>query len=121
MFSINKKFWLASCVISYVAITSYAAGADAEKYKTGWRLDIDNNIFKRYMKDRDYTGGIAFTVSGGRAQSGWLNIDPLRSWLFDRMLTISPTDVVIQRHRNKWGQIKLSMITASPADRGCPA
>ncbi len=79
--------------------------ASAESYNTGWQLNIDNNVFKRYMKDRDYTGGIAFTATGSRAQSGWLNIDPVRGWVFDNLPLFDNDASVIKRHSVQYGMV----------------
>jgi len=79
--------------------------ANTEKYNSGWQLDIDNNVFQRYMKDRDYTGGIAFTASGSRAQSGWLNLDAARAWLFDNLHLVSKADTTIKKHSVQYGYI----------------
>ncbi len=79
--------------------------ASVESYNTGWQLSIDNNIFKRYMKDRDYTGGIAFTATGSRAQSGWLNIDPVRGWVFDNFSPFDNDASVIRRHSVQYGMV----------------
>ncbi len=77
--------------------------ANTEPYNSGWQLNIDNNIFQRYMKDRDYTAGIAFTASGSRAQSGWLNIDPVRGWVFDRFFLDNMANTVINKHSVQYG------------------
>ena len=61
-------FILCICLLSEAG--QNIAFADSEQYETGWQLNVDNNLFQRYMKDRDYTGGIALSVSGSRAQSG---------------------------------------------------
>ena len=76
--------------------------AQPEAYNTGWRLNIDNNVLQRYMKDRDYTAGLAFTATGSRAQSGWLNIDALRAGLFD-YLPLYPDDADIKKHSVQYG------------------
>lgn len=41
------------------------------------RIDMDNDLFGVRNHDRDYTGGIGFTLSGERAREGWLSLDPL--------------------------------------------
>ena len=79
--------------------------ASAEAYNSGWQLNIDNNLFTRYMKDRDYTGGIAFTASGSRAQSGWLNIDPVRGWVFDSLPMFAKDNSVIKKHSVQYGMV----------------
>jgi len=77
------KYYLRLFSLSVLLCLSGQVYATTEAYNTGWQLNIDNNIFKRYMKDRDYTGGIAYTATGSREQSGWLNIDLVRDWMFD--------------------------------------
>jgi len=79
--------------------------ASAESYNTGWQLNIDNNLFSSYMKDRDYTGGIAFSASGSRAQSGWLNIDFVRGWIFDDLALFDVNSSTIQKHSVQYGMV----------------
>jgi len=97
------KIFFISFIFLLITITQNSVYADTEKYNSGWQLNIDNNIFQRYMKDRDYTGGIAFTASGSRAQSGWLNIDPVRAWIFDNIPLVNNTDTVIKKHSVQYG------------------
>ncbi len=56
-----------------------------EKYNSGWRLNLDNDILAE--SDRDYTGGIALTLSGRRAQEYIISIETLRNGL-DKLLRI---------------------------------
>ena len=90
-------------ILLLIATSQSAVYAGEEKYNSGWQLNIDNNIFQRYMKDRDYTGGIAFTASGSRAQSGWLNIDPVRAWIFDLIPIGNRAETVIKKHSVQYG------------------
>lgn len=44
---------------------------------TGLRLQIDNDLFaKGGARDRDYTGGLAVTISGHSAKDSLLSLDP---------------------------------------------
>ncbi|MET0987129.1 MAG: lipid A deacylase LpxR family protein [Steroidobacteraceae bacterium] len=43
----------------------------------GMRLQADNDLFSGQHHDRDYTGGLALTLSGERAREGSLSLDPL--------------------------------------------
>ena len=61
-------------------ISHHAHGID-EKYNTGWRLELDNDILAE--QDRDYTGGVALTLSGRRAQDYPVSIEGVRNWLDD--------------------------------------
>ena len=92
-------------ILLLIAISQSTVYAGEEKYNSGWQLNIDNNIFQRYMKDRDYTGGIAFTASGSRAQSGWLNIDPVRAWVFDHVPIVNRAETVITKHSVQYGLV----------------
>lgn len=49
-----------------------------QKYNSGWAVYIDNDLFSSAETDRDYTGGLAVTLSGRRAQEFLLSTD---SWL----------------------------------------
>ncbi len=82
----KKQILFFSLSIPALIVPQVSAQESSENYNSGWQLTIENNILTRYMKDRDYTGGIAFTASGTRAKEGWLNIDPLRAWIFDPLL-----------------------------------
>ncbi|NOQ89863.1 MAG: DUF2219 family protein [Gammaproteobacteria bacterium] len=57
------------------------------------------------MKDRDYTGGIAFTASGSRAQSGWLNVDFVRGWIFDNLPMFDINSSAIKKHSVQYGMV----------------
>lgn len=54
---------------------------EKEKYNTGWVLNLDNDILAE--RDRDYTGGIALTLSGRRAQEYLFSLEGIRNWLDD--------------------------------------
>ena len=54
------------------------AQADEEADFTGMRLQIDNDLFAGRDLDRDYTGGVAITISGRNASEGF-SLDPLLS------------------------------------------
>lgn len=66
---------------------------------------MDNNILEQDVKDLDYTAGIAFTVSGDIARSGWLNIDPVRAWVFDNIPVGNKTDTAIKKHSVQYGLV----------------
>ena len=60
---------------------SIHAHAMEEKYNSGWLLNLDNDILAE--RDRDYTGGIALTLSGRRAQEYLVSLESTRNWLDD--------------------------------------
>jgi hypothetical protein len=101
----NMKCYLRTLFLSMMLPLSNQVHATTEAYNTGWQLNIDNNIFTRYMKDRDYTGGIAFTATGSRAQSGWLNIDLVRGWVFDNLSISERDSSVIKKHSVQYGMV----------------
>src|SRR4030095_16777674 len=47
-----------------------------EREVSGVRLHIDNDLFAARNLDRDYTGGVAITLSGTAARDGLLSLDP---------------------------------------------
>jgi hypothetical protein len=67
-----------------ITISKTTHGFD-EKYNSGWRLNLDNDILAE--SDRDYTGGIALTLSGRRAQAYLISLEGLRNGL-DKLLRI---------------------------------
>lgn len=50
-----------------------------EKYNSGWAFYIDNDLLSGSESDRDYTGGLAVTLSGQRAQDFMISIDGWRN------------------------------------------
>lgn len=67
--------WAVLAVIGL--FTSVLTPAQAEQDYTGLRLQVDNDLFAGGEHDRDYTGGVAITVSGAAARDSWLSLDPL--------------------------------------------
>jgi hypothetical protein len=81
-----------------------------EREVTGMRVQIDNDLFGGRNLDRDYTGGLAITLSGTAARDGLLSLDPVLrriDGLFERsepasvhharqigMIAFTPTDIV---------------------------
>ena len=58
---------------------SLASAAGDEKYNSGWRINTDNDLLTGQTTDRDYTGGLALTLSGRRAQEYPVSIDAWRA------------------------------------------
>ncbi len=58
---------------------SLASAAGDEKYNSGWRINTDNDLLTGQTTDRDYTGGLALTLSGRRAQEYPVSIDGWRA------------------------------------------
>ena len=70
---------------------------------TGVRLQIDNDLFARGTKsDRDYTGGIALTVSGRDAADGVLSMDPLLERI-DHLMPGAHSRRTVVRHARQLG------------------
>jgi hypothetical protein len=83
-----------------------------EREISGVRLDVDNDLFAGRNLDRDYTGGVAITLSGTAARDGWLSLDPVLSridGLADELFASSPAAAV--RHARQIG-----LIAFTPSD-----
>lgn len=52
-----------------------------EKWDAGWTLMVDNDLLSFSDRDLDYTGGLAVTVAGRRAEEAWFSLDPLVGWV----------------------------------------
>jgi len=50
-----------------------------ELYNSGWRINTDNDLLTGRTTDRDYTGGLALTLSGQRVQQYPVSIDSWRA------------------------------------------
>ena len=67
-------------VMLYLLSSSVAAEQYGDElYNSGWRINIDNDLWTGQSLDRDYTGGIALTLSGKRAQDYLISLDFLRA------------------------------------------
>jgi hypothetical protein len=83
-----------------------------ESENSGVRLHIDNDLFAGRNLDRDYTGGLAITVSGTAARDGFLSLDPLLTGtdsVYDKLFDAGPAASV--RHARQVG-----LIAFTPSD-----
>src|SRR5262245_48414331 len=62
--------------VDHLIERAYAEPSAAETGQ-GWSLAIDNDLFAPAQHDRDYTGGLAITVSGAQTANYWWSLDPL--------------------------------------------
>ncbi|MCC6209164.1 MAG: hypothetical protein IT488_13585 [Gammaproteobacteria bacterium] len=51
-----------------------------ERYNGGWAFAIDNDALLPTDNDYDYTGGLAFTLAGGRTTEWPWSLNPLAAW-----------------------------------------
>lgn len=56
----------------------------------GWSLAVDNDLFGPASSDRDYTGGVALTVSGPNTGRSWWSLDPALRQLDRALLGRNP-------------------------------
>jgi hypothetical protein len=83
-----------------------------EREVSGARVHIDNDLFAGRELDRDYTGGMAITLSGTAARDGLLSLDPVLTRIddvFDGFFASSPAASV--RHARQIG-----LIAFTPSD-----
>lgn len=69
------------CISAFLFLLYSSVSANdfsEEKYNSGWRLNLDNDLWTGMSTDRDYTGGGALTLSGKRAQEYPVSIDSWR-------------------------------------------
>ena len=69
-------FFASLCLICFCVI---ADNIGDEKHNSGWRVNADNDLLTGQSTDRDYTGGLALTLSGKRVQDYLLSIDAWRA------------------------------------------
>ena len=75
--------YLLPCLLLYCI--GKPAHAIEEKYNTGWLINLDNDLLAE--SDRDYTGGLAVTLSGSRVRDWLISLEGVRNWL-DRLLRV---------------------------------
>ena len=92
--------------------TPEAIEAD-EPYNTGWQFYFDNDVFLGSTKDRNYTGGIALTLTGARAADYGISLD---GWL-GRLNSLTSFEAM---HRDHSGflrhSIEFGLIVFTPDD-----
>ncbi len=59
--------------------TAFAAERGSEPYNSGWQINTDNDLLTGQSTDRDYTGGLALTLSGQRVQQYSVSLDGWRA------------------------------------------
>jgi hypothetical protein len=55
------------------------------EYNSGWLINLDNDVMAE--QDRDYTGGVAVTLSGRRVEEYPGSLEGVRNWL-DELLRV---------------------------------
>ncbi|MCU7932948.1 MAG: lipid A deacylase LpxR family protein [Candidatus Thiodiazotropha sp. (ex Codakia rugifera)] len=112
----TQRLLLTLILLSYLASTTAVAqeqtavsgreGFETEElFDTGWQFYFDNDISFNDEKDRNYTGGLALTLSGKRAATYWFSID---GWLngLDRLSgfeSLQKGNAGIDRHALEFG------------------
>jgi hypothetical protein len=98
-----------AALLALVLATSHASAQDdawqtwiPEREISSVRMHIDNDLFAVRNLDRDYTGGLAITLSGTAARDGRLSLDPLVTRT-DELLERAPAASV--RHARQVGLI----------------
>jgi hypothetical protein len=98
-----------AAIVALILPTTYASAHDdtwqtwiPEREISSLRLQIDNDLFAVRNLDRDYTGGLAITLSGTDARDGGLSLDPLLTRI-DELLESAPAASV--RHARQVGLI----------------
>jgi len=98
-----NKYWVA---IAAALVTGTANASDAiaefEPEVSGVRLHVDNDLFAGGQKDRDYTGGFAFTFSGTDARDRYLSLDPVLAKIDS---VTSPTEAASTHHARQIGLV----------------
>ncbi len=98
---------------------AYSAEIATEKYNSGWRVNTDNDLFAAQHTDRDYTGGLAFTLSGKRVQTYPLTIDSWRTDI-DRLIHFSALykfPDILSFHSQQYG---MTLFTPDDIDSTAP-
>ena len=57
------------------SLVRYPTYGNQEKYNSGYAFYVDNDLLVPGSDDRDYTGGLALTLSGKRASEYWFSLD----------------------------------------------
>ena len=71
-----------------------------EREISGVRLHIDNDLFAGRDLDRDYTGGMAITLSGTAARDSLLSLDPVLTRIDAAVRALAAGDRCATRDRS---------------------
>lgn len=107
------RFQLAVVLAVLASALPWGAVAE-EKYDAGWALFFDNDALTFGTHDHDYTGGLALTLAGRRAQEWPVSLDPALGAL-NRVVGIDRAGA------NEWHALQLSVLAFTPADLEAPA
>lgn len=100
--------------VALVAIGLPLAAAADEKYDGGWALFFDNDALTLGTHDHDYTGGLALTLAGRRAQEWPVSLDPALGAL-NRIAGLD------RPKASEWHALQVSVLAFTPADLQAPA
>jgi len=85
--------------------SAFAAEYGEEPYNSGWQINTDNDLLAGQSTDRDYTGGLALTLSGQRVQQYPVSIDGWRAGI-DELIKIPrlyQSDDFVSFHGQQFG------------------
>lgn len=91
-----------------VALALPAAATGQERHNEGWALFMDNDAFSLRANDHDYTGGIALTLAGTRAQAWPWSLDPVLGRI-DGAAGFAPEGA------RQWHALQVAVLTFTPA------
>ncbi len=82
MEALIARFALVAALLFVVGDTSAEyTGGYLEPNNSGWSLHVDNDLLSGARRDRDYTGGLAVSLSGSRAIRHPWSLDAVRQWI----------------------------------------
>ena len=102
----QRALLMAAALLSQI---SHAADIGREPELSGMRMQIDNDLFAGRESDRDYTGGFGVTISGSKAETNALSLDP---WLsrVDALAGVNLRDATV------WHAQQFGLLAFTPAD-----
>lgn len=112
----DRPFYRYFQLLLLLTIISTHTHAREEKYNSGWALNLDNDILAE--SDRDYTGGIALTLSGRRAQEYLISLEGVRNWLDD---ALGVTRLYSHQSHFQLHSVQYSALLFTPGDIADPA
>jgi hypothetical protein len=95
---------VAAAVLNFLTSPVLAESADEG---APVKIQLDNDLFSGHHRDRDYTGGVAATISGDAARNGLISVDPLLGHV-DALVGISDGEVHFAR--------QFGLLTFTPAN-----
>jgi len=116
----RARLLLMMTLLSWSALGEASSPHDAERVSAvsdrGWTMHVDNDLFAFVDRDRDYTGGAAFTLGGEAARTHALSLSSALAWADER----TRFSALLKDGRTEGHSLELGLLLFTPHDIETP-